>query len=87
MTISEKILKHIQGLPEPLQVEVLDFVEYLESKVGKGKKGEEESEWSTLSLAFAMRGMKDEHSPYSLDDIKKNFQTPKPHQEQTLRLG
>lgn len=35
MTVAEKILQRIQGLPESLQAEVLDFVEYLASKVKK----------------------------------------------------
>lgn len=38
MSLPEKIVKHIQELPEPFQAEVLDFVEYLESKIKKGKK-------------------------------------------------
>ncbi|MBU4320497.1 MAG: DUF2281 domain-containing protein [Thermodesulfovibrionales bacterium] len=74
MSLSEKILKHIQELPEPFQAEVLDFVEYLESKTKKGKKIEgEETDWSELSLSFAMRGMEDEYSPYSLNDLKERF--------------
>ena len=74
MSLSEKIIKHIQELPEPFQAEVLDFVEYLESKTKKGKKIEgEETGWSELSLSFAMRGMEDEYSPYSLNDIKERF--------------
>jgi hypothetical protein len=74
MLLSEKILKHIQELPEPFQAEVLDFVEYLESKIKKGKKIEgEETDWSELSLYFAMRDMEDEYSPYSLNDLKERF--------------
>lgn len=74
MSLSEKILKHIQELPEPFQAEVLDFVEYLESKTKKGKKIEgEETDWAELSLSFAMRGMEDEYSPYSLNDLKERF--------------
>ena len=74
MSLSEKIIKHIQELPEPFQAEVLDFVEYLESKTKKGKKIEgEETDWSELSLSFAMRGMEDEYSPYSLNDLKERF--------------
>jgi len=72
MTLPEKILKHLQDLPESLQAEVLDFVEYLESKNEKSKKGEEK-DWSALSLSFAMRGMEGEHSPYSTKDLKERF--------------
>ena len=73
MTLSEKIIQHIQNLPDTLQAEVLDFVEYLESKAEKGKEDIEEKEWSDISLSFAMRGIEDEHSPYALDDLKENF--------------
>jgi hypothetical protein len=38
MSLPEYIIKHIQNLPEAFQAEVLDFVEYLESKINKGKK-------------------------------------------------
>lgn len=74
MSMPEKILKHIQEMPESFQAEILDFVEYLESKIKKGGKiDREETEWSELSLSSAMRGMEDEHSPYSLDDLKERF--------------
>ncbi len=68
MTITEKIVKHVRSLPESLQAEVLDFVEYLETK-----KDKDEIDWSTFSLSNAMRGMENEHSPYSLKDIKESF--------------
>lgn len=74
MSLPEKILMHIQELPEPFQAEVLDFVEYLELKIKRGKKIEdEETDWSELSLSFAMRGMKDESFPYSTNDLKEHF--------------
>mgnify|MGYP001620098066 CR=1 FL=1 len=74
MPLPENIIKHIQNLPESLQAEVLDFVEYLESKINKGKKYEgEETDWSELSLSFAMRDMEDEDSPYSLSDLKERY--------------
>ena len=43
MTLSEKIFQHVQNLPQPLQAEVLDFVEYLESKDEKSEKEKENS--------------------------------------------
>jgi hypothetical protein len=74
MSLPEKILKHIQGMPESFQAEILDFVEYLESKIKKGQKVDrEETEWSELSLSFAMRDMEEEYSPYSLNDLKERF--------------
>ena len=73
MTLTEKILQHVKVLPESIQAEVLDFVEYLELKNKKGKDDDEGMDWSTLSLSFAMRGMEDELAPYSLDDLKERF--------------
>lgn len=67
MTLKEKILQGVQNLSEPLQAEVLDFVEYLESKV------EDEKDWSTISLSFAMSGMEKEESSYILSDLKEIF--------------
>jgi len=73
MALTEKILQHIQSLPESLQAEVLNFIEYLESKAEKGKEGFADIDWSTFSLSAAMRGMEDEHSPYSMEDLKEIF--------------
>lgn len=56
-------------MPESKQLEVLDFVEYLRSRAEK----KENIEWNDLSLSSAMQGMEDEKSPYSINDIKENF--------------
>ncbi len=69
MNLVEAIIKNLQKLPEPEQAEVLNFVEFLQSKAGKY----ENKDWSNLSLSCAMRGLEDEHSPYSLDDLKELF--------------
>jgi len=69
MSLAEKILQRIQKLPEYKQVEVLDFIEYLEAKV----VNQENRSWSGFSLSSAMREMEDEPSPYSDDDIKESF--------------
>lgn len=73
MTLAEKILQHVKVLPEPLQTEVLDFIEYLESKVNKDGATEEDAKWSYLSLSFATQGMEEEPSSYSISDIKERF--------------
>jgi hypothetical protein len=67
MTVMEKIMQHIQSLPESLQTEVLDFVEYLEVKIGKN-----EAEWTAFSLSSAMRGMEGEPPLYSVQDLKES---------------
>lgn len=69
MSLTERIIKNVKTLPESKQVEVLDFVEYLRSK----SEREENTEWEDLSLSSAMRGMEDEKSPYSINDLKETF--------------
>ncbi len=72
MLVSEKIQKYAQKLPEPLQMEVLDFVEYLLSKTKQEK--DEDADWSSLSLEMMMRGMENESTPeYTRDDLKVSF--------------
>jgi len=56
-------------LPELKQIEVLDFIEYLKLKTER----QENIDWSTLSLSSAMRGMENEQSHYSLNDLKESF--------------
>jgi len=73
MTLPEKIIQHLQKLPESVQAEVLDFVEYLELKVGRHQNIQEERDWSTFSLSYAMRGMEDEQISYSANDLKEVF--------------
>ncbi len=66
----ERIQEYRRKLPEPLQAEVLDFVEYLVGKVER-EASHEEWDWSALSLGSAMRDMEDEDAPmYTLTDLK-----------------
>lgn len=69
MSLEETIMKDLQSLPPSEQAEVLNFVEYLKIKAFK-KEGRN---WANLSLSSAMRGMEDEETPYSLDDLKESF--------------
>lgn len=74
MTITDKIQAGVQKLPTAYQAEVLDFVEYLLAKTIRGARDREESLWSEVSLAFAMRGMEDEDAPqYTTADLKVIF--------------
>ena len=68
MTVTELIAEHLRRLPESAQAEVLDFVRGLENTGGQGDRG---AEWSVYSLSSAMRGMGDEPSLYSLDDLQE----------------
>jgi len=73
MSLTEVIIQHVNTLPEPARAEVLDFVKYLESKKSKPHQMQENVDWSTFSLSSAMRGMEDEDSAYTLDDLKELF--------------
>jgi len=74
MQVTEKIQKHVQKLPKTFQAEVLDFVEYLLSKSEREVTRKDELDWSTFSLASAMRGMEDEDIPtYTEADLKVVF--------------
>ncbi len=69
MSLEETIMKYLQSLLPSEQAEVLNFVEYLKIKAFKKEGGN----WANLSLSSAMRGMEDEETPYSLDDLKESF--------------
>lgn len=72
MLVSEKIQKYTEKLPEHLQIEILDFVEYLLNK-WKQEAGED-AEWTNLSIQMMMRGMEDEPTPeYTRNDLKVTF--------------
>jgi len=64
MTVAELIMQHVNTLPEADQSEVLNFVEYLESKTDRAN-------WSEFSLSHAMRGMESEKNMYSINDLKE----------------
>jgi hypothetical protein len=71
MAVAERIHEYVQRLPPSLQAEVLDFVQYLLSKLERETAREDEHAWSALSLALAMRGMEEEETPtYTTDDLK-----------------
>ena len=69
MTVKEQIIKHLEKMSIESQVEILDFIEYIEIK--KDTIQNEREDWNNLSLSHAMRDMENEPSLYSLDDIKE----------------
>jgi hypothetical protein len=73
MIAAEKIQQSIQKLPQPLQAKVLDFVEYLLSKVERESAQQDDANWFALSLANAMHGMEEETPTYSTADLKVVF--------------
>ncbi len=66
MTVTEQIIERVKALPEAIQAEVLDFVEFLEAKTDTSSN----ITWSHFSLSQAMRGMESESTLYSIDDVK-----------------
>jgi Protein of unknown function (DUF2281) len=72
MQVSEKIQKYAQKLPEHLQMEALDFIEYLMNKWKQ--ESDDDADWTNLSLQMMMRGMEDEPTPeYTKNDLKISF--------------
>ena len=69
MNLADKIIKNAKELPESKQIEILDFIEYLRIKTERQKN----IEWSMASLSSAMRGLENEQSHYSLNDLKESF--------------
>ena len=74
----EKIHQHLQKLPDSLQEEVLNFIEYLLFKTEHEATRQEASGWSTLSLTHAMRGMEDEERHSTRSKIYRNDSREKP---------
>ena len=73
MAIADKLKEQLSKLPEPLQIEVLDFTEYLLKKLAQQERHEYLS-WGDLSLRQALRGMEDEPAPdYSIADLNVVF--------------
>ena len=71
MTTVERIHEQVQRLPEPLQAEALDFIEFLMQCQNVRK---EDLDWSHLSLATAMRDIEDEDVPiYDESDLKERW--------------
>ncbi len=74
MALCERIQEHVEKLPESLQAQVLDFVEYLLAKAEREAVLQERRLWFSLSLSSAMRGMEEEDVPtYTTSDLKVVF--------------
>ncbi len=74
MSTADSIMQSLEPLPEEAKQEVLDFVEFIKARRIRETPRQEDAAWSAFSLASAMRGMEEEHSPYSLADLKEVFQ-------------
>ena len=75
MSTVERINLHVQKFPQPFQIEVLNFVEFLASKIGVDDSRKIEQQWSKFSIAQAMRGLEDEACPdYGKTDLRESCQ-------------
>lgn len=75
MAINERIQESFEKLPSELQVEALDFIEYLLTKAQhEAEQQADDTHWKNLSLALAMQGLEDETGPvYTEADLKVVF--------------
>lgn len=72
MSTVEKINVYAQQLLQLLQIEVLNFVEFLASKLRDNDSRHADVFWSQFSIAQAMRGLEDEDVPvYTKSDLKE----------------
>jgi hypothetical protein len=75
MNIAAKIQKYVQKLPTASQTAVLDFAQFLLNKAESDLSRREELDWSSLSLAAAMKGIEAEDTPeYTVSDLKVLFE-------------
>jgi hypothetical protein len=73
VTTIQAIVQRLRALPEPAQREVLHFAEFLETRANEYGNEPDSDGWSSFSVCAAMRGMEEEPSPYTVEDIKKSF--------------
>lgn len=78
MLLIEKLESDLQKLPIDLQQEVMDFVEFLLTKVEQNAARQEEVEWSRAGLAYMMQRLDEEEGEdapvYTLNDLKVRYQ-------------
>ncbi len=74
MIVTEKINRRVEKLPIEIQLEILDFVEFVAQKAERQNASEENRQWTDFSLAQAMKGLEDEEIPeYTEADLKEKW--------------
>lgn len=72
MTTQERILKQVSQLPEPMQQEALDFIQFLTEKSSTNQRKEEDEQWFHASISSAMSDTNIQNEPvYQLSDCKE----------------
>jgi hypothetical protein len=72
MVLTDKIQEYLNKLSEPIQAEVLHYVEYLFEKTSRQSVAEDEV-WYNFSLSQALSDIKDEEELYTFKDLKVHF--------------
>ena len=70
MSTLERITGKAKQLPRELQEEVADFTDYLLHKFEQ--RSSLDREWSSASMANAIRGFEDDSVTYTKSDVKAN---------------
>ena len=70
MNIEREIIKKLNILPEDKKIEVLNMINKFSQEIIEDN---ERRQWNEFSLKSAMRGMEDEESLYSINDLKEKF--------------
>jgi len=64
------IVDRLESLPDVAQLEVLDFVEFLQTRqMQYGERRADDKLWGDFSLVSAMKGNEDEETSYTSADI------------------
>lgn len=74
MIVREKINKTVEKLPISVQLEVLNFVEFVAQKAEQQGLEKESEQWTEFSLNQAMKGLENEEiSEYTEADLKEKW--------------
>ena len=74
-----QFFEKVQALPPAQQAAVFDFIEFLASRSTTSQDQETaggdwtNADFSTMAMSQAMRGMEEEPSLYTLDDLKERW--------------
>jgi len=63
----------LHSCPHSGYVGALRLVDSLDGAARPGRTGDQDTGWWQFSLSAAMRGMENEPSPYTTDDLKERF--------------
>jgi len=74
MSVTDQIIYRLNQLSEIEQSEVLDFVDYLQTRGRRRKEKQDITQWTEFSLDSAMQGLEDDPVEYSIEDLQETFQ-------------